>query len=491
MKKLLIVLVVVAVLAAGGWYAYQQYVLPAQAAAQAPAYETVQVESGPIASTVNATGSIEPEAEVSLFFRTVGPVANVLVAVGDAVQQNQLLAELETTDLTLALAQSKVQQEISQAQLAKLETPPDPLDVAAAQAAVEVAQAGVAGAEAALASAQASYSQLFAGNTATQRTVNEAQLRQAEIALSQAQQAYNKIKDMPDAGMMPQAQQLEQATSSYEVALAQVGLTEEGPNQAQVSQGLNQIAQAQSALRQAQAQVVNAQNNLETLLEGPSEEDLAIARAQVKQAQLSQLQAENSLNNARIVAPFDGVISQLNVKQGELATTGLPAVVLTDLSQFSMKVLVDEIDVRQVAVGQPVRLTVDALPDAAISGIVTEISPTAANVNGVIAYEVTIMPDMTDAPLRAGMSATASITTANVEDAVLLPNRYIQLDRDTGKAYVFKLVAGEPVLQEVELGLRNERLSQILAGLQPGDEVALITLTGEERLRGALFGGGN
>jgi HlyD family secretion protein len=233
---------------------------------------------------------------------------------------------------------------------------------------------------------------------------------------------------MPDAGMMPQSQQLQQATINYEVAKAQVGLTEEGPNQAQFSQGLNQIAQAQSALRQAQAQVVNAQNNLETLLEGPSEEeDLTIARAQVKQAQLSQLQAENSLNNARIVAPFDGVISQMNIKQGELASAGLPAAILTDLSRFHMKVLVDEIDVRQVAVGQPVRLTVDAVPDTPISGVVTKISPTAANVNGVIAYEVTIVPDMNDAPLRAGMSATASITTANVDDALLLANRFIHL----------------------------------------------------------------
>ena len=491
MKNLLIFLVIAGVLGVGGWFAYQQYVLPAQTQAQTPTYETSPVERGPIASTVNATGSIEPEAQVSLFFRSVGPVANVLAAVGDAVQEGQLVAEIDTTDLTLALAQSKVQQEISQAQLAKLETPPDTLDVAAAQAAIEVAQAGVAGAEAALASAQASYRQLSVGNSDTQRTVNEAQLRQAEIALTQAQQSYNKIKDQPDSGLMPQSQQLQQATSNYEVALAQVGLTEEGPNQAQFSQALNQIAQAQSGLRQAQAQVVNAQNNLETLLEGPSEEDIIIARAQVKQAQLSQIQAENSLKNARIVAPFAGVISQVNVKQGELANAGLPAVILTDLSNFHMKVLVDEIDVRQVAVGQKVQLTVDALPDTTIVGTVTNVAPTAANVNGVIAYEVTIVPDTIDAPLRAGMSATASITTANIQDAILLSNRFIQLDRDTGKAYVYKMVAGEPVLQEVELGLRNERQSQILAGLQPGDEVALVSLTGEQRLRGALFGGGN
>ena len=88
----------------------------------------------------------------------------------------------------------------------------------------------------------------------------------------------------------------------------------------------------------------------------PRQEDIDIARAQVKQAQLSQLQAENTLANSRIVAPFGGIVSQVNIKQGEQSATGRAAIVLTDLSGFTMKVLVDEIDVRQVAVGQPVRL---------------------------------------------------------------------------------------------------------------------------------------
>ncbi len=489
MKRFLIFLAVVLILGAVGWFAYQRFVVQPQAQAQQPSYETSAVKRGNILSTVSATGSIEPKAEVSLLFRAAGTVQNVLVAVGEAVTQGQLLAELDTTDLTLALAQAKVSQDISAAQLKKLEAPPDPMDVAAAQAAVEVAQAGVSSAEAALASAQAGYQDLLVGPNTTQQTINNSQLRQAEIALNQAQQAYNKIKDQPDAGMFPQAAELERATSAYEVAKAQAAKTEEPATQGQLAQGLNQIAQAQAGLRQAQAQVVNAQNSLSDLLQGPKPEDIDIAHAQLKQAQLSQLQAEHSLANAQLGAPFDGVISQLNIKQGEQSTNGLPAVVLTDLNGFTMKVLVDEIDVRQVAVGQPVRLSIDALPDAEITGKVTKISPTAANVNNVVAYEVTIVPDPTDEPLRAGMSATAIITTAQIDNAVLIPNRYITLDRDTGKAYVYKLVNNQPALQEVELGLRNERESQVLAGLDAGDAIALVTQSGAQQLR-ALFGGG-
>jgi hypothetical protein len=89
------------------------------------------------------------------------------------------------------------------------------------------------------------------------------------------------------------------------------------------------------------------------------------------------------------------------------------------------------------------------------------------------------------------MSATAVITTADVDDVVLAPNRFITIDRDSGEAYVFKMVDGSPARQQVELGLRNERESQILAGLQDGDVLAFVTQSSEEQLRGALFGGGN
>jgi hypothetical protein len=106
----------------------------------------------------------------------------------------------------------------------------------------------------------------------------------------------------------------------------------------------------------------------------------------------------------------------------------------------------------------------------------------------VVAYEVEIIPRTNNAPLKAGMSATAIITTAEVDNVLLVPNRYVQLDRESGRAFVQKLLNGEPVLQEVELGLRNDRFSQVVAGLNDTDQIALIRTSSEDRLRGALFG---
>ena len=64
-----------------------------------------------------------------------------------------------------------------------------------------------------------------------------------------------------------------------------------------------------------------------------------------------------------------------------------------------------------------------------------------------------------------------------------------QWQRESGRAFVQKMVSGVPVLQEIEMGLRNDRFTQVLSGLNDGDSIALIRASSEDRLRGAIFGG--
>ncbi|MCB0114255.1 MAG: biotin/lipoyl-binding protein, partial [Caldilineaceae bacterium] len=331
MRRLITTLFILIVLAGVAWFGYQRFSEMQASAAEEPTYEIVAVERGSINSTVSATGSIEPESQVSLSFRSAGRVSQVLVSVGQSVAEGQLLAQLDTSDIELALEQANVSLQISQAQLKKLETPPSENDLAAAQASVTVAQASVASSEAALASAQASYRQLLAGATPEELAVQEAQVRQAETSVRQAQQAYDQVRGLPNVGALPQAAQLESATISFEVAKAQLAVTQRGATEAQIAQSLSQIAQAELSLRQARSQLITAQNTLDTLVQGPSEEDLEISRAQVRQAELSKIQAERNLDNARVFAPFTGVVSAVNVRQGELYGGSLPAINLTDL----------------------------------------------------------------------------------------------------------------------------------------------------------------
>ncbi len=485
MRRFLMILLVLVLLGAGGWFGYQRsplvrdfvdQQLGAQpVVAQQPTYITTQARRDQLATTVSATGNLEAAAETTLAFRSAGGrVDQLLVTEGQEVKKGDLLATLETIDLTLAVAQAKAALQISQAQLEKLQTPATESDLAAAQAAVKVAEASINGATATLNSAQAGYRQLLADLTPAEKTVNDARIYQAQANLTLAQHAYNEVKDRNNVGMLPQSAQLEQATLALEVAKAQAAVSEEGANQAQVAAAQNQIAMAQVGVEQAQSNLINAQNVLQKLIDGPKATDLAIVQGQVLQTQIAQMQAENNLANAQLFAPQDGIISRVNLRQGELTSSAQPAIILTDLDNLELKLWVDEMDMRQLALGQPAQIAVEALSGAPLTGKVTEISTTARQVSGIVAYEVTIVPDPSDAALRDGMSATAIITTAQVADSILLPNRFIQLDRQTNQAFVYTLVNNQPAMQPIELGLRNERESEIVTGLNDDEQVVLL-----------------
>jgi HlyD family secretion protein len=455
----------------------------------APDFETLQVEPGNLVSTVSATGTIEPEGEVSLIFRGAGRVGEVLVQEGDAVSAGQVLARLETDDLDLALAQAETALVISQAQLERLKTPTDEIDLAAAEAAVASAEASVESAQAALASAQAAYSDLQAGATEDQKRAAAATLERARVLRDQAQSAYDQIAGQPNAGMMPQSLQLQQATIDYETAAANYRISTAPATAGQLAAARAQIAQAQAAAAQAQATLAQAQSNLAKLRRGPNDSDLTIAEAQVTQGQLSVQQARLTRSNSELISPTDGILTELNITAGELPNAARPAAIITDLSLFHIDITVDEIDVGKLSEGQAVRVTLDAVPDAQLLGHIDNIASTPISNSGTVSYQVTVVIDEANTDLRSGLSATASVITQELNDVLLVPNRSIQIDRSTGRAYVEKLVDGIPTRTEVQLGARNEQFSEVVSGLSAGDVLAIRSGTGLERLRSTMFGG--
>lgn len=454
MKRFLTILVILVAVIGGSLYGYQLF---AQAKNPAtPDFQTIVVRRGSLFSSVSASGTIEPEAQVQLSFKSVGRVAEVLVQEGQAVRKGDLLGRLETDELELALAQAETGLTISQAQLARLQNrQPSPSELAAA--------------EAALASAQAAYRELLRGPSEDELAVARGNVERARLARDQAQAAYDQVAHLPNVGMLPQSLQLQQATLEYELAQASYRLAVRGATEAQKAA--------------AQAQIAQAQASLDRLKEGVSAEDLAIAQAQVRQAEVAVAQARLALEGATLSAPFDGVVTAVNVKIGELASSARPAFVLTDLSRFHIDVNVDEIDIGAVAEGQPASISLDALPGIELTGRVRRIAPTASLETGVISYRVRLDIDPTAAPLRTGMSATASIITARADNVLLVPNRLIQIDRQNGKAFVERVEDGFPVRVEIRIGMRNEQQSEVVAGLEEGDVLALRQVSSLEQLR--------
>jgi len=141
-----------------------------------------------------------------------------------------------------------------------------------------------------------------------------------------------------------------------------------------------------------------------------------------------------------------------------------------------------------VAAGQPVTITLDALPGETLRGQVVRVADTALPEAVVVSYLVTVRFDPTDAPLRAGMTANVDLVIERREDVLLVPNRFIRIDRGTGRVYVDKVVGGQIVPVEVQTGLRDETHSEILAGLQEGDVVALVQESTGTQLRQQMQG---
>ena len=462
MRRALVILIVLAVVVAVSWVGYEQF---GKAKAQAaPDYETVNVDRGDVSSTVSATGSVLPEREANLNFQGAGTVAKVAVEIGDRIDAGQVLAELDTTDLDLAVRQAEIALHQTEAQLKQLSEGPDASDVAAAVAALESAQVG--------------YEQVLKGSDNDQLAAARAQVEQARVALEQAQQAYDQIKDQPNAGMFPQSLQLQQATISHDTAQANYRVTARGANASQVAAAQAQIAQAQSAL--------------DRLERGASSAQVEVAQAAVDQARLGVEQAKRRLDNARIVAPWAGIVTAVNAVEGTL-TGGLggPAIQIADTAKYHLDVQVDELDVAGLAEGQTVTVEVDALPEQTLTGSLISVAPAAETTpTGGVSYKVRIDIDPSEALLRAGMSATATILASTRDNVLLIPNRAVQIERDTGQTYVERLVDGIPQKVEVRLGLRTEQQSEVRDGLAEGDQVIIRNRSSLEKLQQTFEGGG-
>jgi HlyD family secretion protein len=459
MKRMIIIVLILGAVIGLTWLSYQ--VLGDQVAQkQAIEDESLEkfvVKRDTIEATVSATGSIAPEAEVTLTFESGGKVTEILVEEGQMVKAGDPLAKLETASLELQVAQAQATLALNEAKL---------------QQTMKKADAGdIATAEAELASAQANYEKVKAGPTEDELIVAKADMEKAAIAVQKAQAEYDQVAWVPGVSALPQSAALQQASIDYERAKA----------------NYQQIAQSptESELKSAWAQVVQAETKLDKLRKNPEPEDVAIAQAQVDQAQAQLEEAQLRLEKAVITAPFDGVVASLGAKVGEMVSSGTPMVVLVDLSQFHIDVEIDEIDISQIAVGQEVLITLDALPEAEIAGHVEAIAPTASSADGgVVSYVVTVAIEPADAPLRPGMSTNTTITTTRNENVLLVPNRYIQIDRESGKMYVERLEEdGLTSRVEIETGMRSEFDSEVVAGLEEGDTVVLRSLSGRERLQ--------
>ena len=239
----------------------------------------------------------------------------------------------------------------------------------------------------------------------------------------------------------------------------------------------------QADLASAQATLVQAKNDLDTLLAGPDANTLDIAQNGVEQAQISLEQVQIQLQEAQIVAPFDGVVTQLDTKLAQ--SSGSSTIQIADLDHLEIVVNMAEVDVNQIKVGQPAEITFDAVPDAVVQGEVAVIAPAGVLTQGVVNYPVTVALNNPDTSVKTGMTANLNIIVDQRDNALMVPNRAV---RTVGRQkMVTVLFEGQDIQVPVQTGLSNDTMTEITSGLKEGDEVVLSTTTTASQ---GGFGGG-
>lgn len=456
MKRVFIILFILAAVIGLSVAGYRYAAPPAEppGLTEDPNVEIVPVSRKTLVDTVNATGRIEPRAEVEMKFQIGGLVESVLVERGQQITAGTVLARLNTADLELEIQRARIDLAQQQAELDRLFEPELAEKVASYQAEVE--------------SARLKLADLLAGPDPDEVRKAEAELSLKQIELKKAQWEYDQVAYRGDVGAMPQADRLQEATLNYEIAQANYNIAVDEPAPAEIAA--------------ARATLAGAEASLAELLQEPSAAEIAAKQALIDKARLTLAEKQQDLEQAVLVAPTDGVLLEVNIEPGErvLNEENEAAMVVANTSAYLLKVEIDEIDIGRIAQGQPADIVLDAFVEQTFEGRVADVSPRPVSQEGdaIVTYEVTITLDTAegDPGLLSGMTANATIETGQLAEVMVVPNQAIQIDRQSDQPTVFveKLDGdGNPVRAEVELGMRNGDVTQVVAGLNEGDQVVI------------------
>ena len=270
----------------------------------------------------------------------------------------------------------------------------------------------------------------------------------------------------------------------------------------------NAWATADAGLTQAEARVAQAKAQKDS------------ADRHIAQAKAMLTRYADALQKTTYPAPFDGVITNLPVREGETVVIGIQnaqgstLMTLADMSVITAEVKVDETDIVNVRRGQPAEVTIDAIPKKTFHGMVSEIGDNAIvrssgvstsqqNVASEEAKDFKVVVTLTDAPvdLRPGLSTTAKITTATRSNVLSVPIQSLtmrtkeQMDQQNnapGSVHaaapavkevasksktdeelqgVFVIRSKKAIFVPVTTGITGRTDIEVLDGLKEGDEV--------------------
>jgi len=386
---------------------------PAASEATAPALQTAKVRTGDLVVTASGAGTVLPAAQVDLAFRSSGVVAELNAAVGDSVQNQQVLARLEENIQAEADFQALFTAEgVAQAELAL---------IAAKDALVE-AEGGV----------------IFLIGS-------DAWYWQKQLENPEATQA---DKDLAKTKM------------DYFIGLRYIDESD--------------IALARANLESARVALQDAQAALDIVQAGAESLSQPIAALGTEMAKLEATRL--ALENTRLVAPFDGKLTAVNTVLGQtVGTSSVMTIATTD--NLLVRFYLDETDLDKVAVGNRVSFTFDAYPNQPVDGEVVIVEPALQTIDGTpVVVGWASLPKDTELSLMSGMTVEAEVIAGEALGALIVPVQALR-ELAPGSYAVFLVGENEQLtMTPVTVGLRDFANAEILSGVKVGDVVSTGTV---------------
>lgn len=462
-KKKIIWTVIVLLLLFGIWLVFSKET-------DTSGIQTGLVQQQDIQKTILATGQVVSSTDLSLSLQSSGVVKKVFVKEGDRVYAGQVLVELDTRDLLAQL--HSAQAGLTIAKQEAISSKNNVTNVVAQQN-ILVANAYANLLNSTLVAEPEGNSSLTAPSITGTYTKNI----EGTIVLSIYQTdnggaiSLSGIVDgtiavssttpqaIGDTGLFIKFS----ADSMYSGTTWKINM----PNKNAVNYLANSNAY-QLALETRAKAIADAEASV-----GNTNDSSSIVDAQIAQAQASVESITVKIENAKIIAPANGTITQVDIKIGELAQATKEVIKLLNVGELHTEALISEADIASVAVGQSIDNTFDALgPDKHFTTTVLTVNPASTIVSGVVNYKVTGSLEKIF-EVKPGMTANMTIKVAEKKNVLVIPRSAIV--NKNGEHIV--RVINDPKKKtydevKVQTGLEADGgLTEIISGLSEGQEI--------------------
>jgi multidrug efflux pump subunit AcrA (membrane-fusion protein) len=226
---------------------------------------------------------------------------------------------------------------------------------------------------------------------------------------------------------------------------------------------------------QVLAKLSNAQQELRLLQARNAYEAAKITAPpnEVKEKELEYQIAQESYEDTILKAPFAGEVTAIHAREGDYVSNKTDIISLINRDEMFITVDIDEVDIREISLGQKALVTFDAYPDLELPAEVTHIGYRAVPKGGIKVIEVALKLLENDPRIKPGFSAKAEIVVAEAKDVLRVP--LLAITTIEGRSFVtlVKETGTEPV--RVEVGLTTEEFAQIVSGLKEGDRIITVS----------------